>query len=128
MYHRRVTTYGLAMIRWGVTAAVVAVASLAGGCSSEAPRPITVTAQTITVDNQSRDSWENVEIWLNDLYRVTRSRMLPGERFGVPLNAFVAGFGQRFVPGRQVVKGIEVTATTARGEAVRLVWGEGRRR
>ena len=53
---------------------------------------------------------------------------MPGERFGVPLNAFVAGFGQRFSPGRQVVQGIEVTASTGTGRTVRLVWGEGRRR
>jgi hypothetical protein len=103
-------------------------AGLLAACSSQPPRAITVEARTITVQNQSREPWENVEIWLNDHYRVTRSRMPAGERFGVPLDAFVAGFGQRFVPGRQVVKGIEVTATTAGGQAVRLVWGEGRRR
>jgi hypothetical protein len=97
-------------------------------CSGEPPPAISVDARAMTVQNQSREPWENVEIWLNDHYRVTRSRMPAGERFGVPLDAFVAGFGQRFVPGRQVVKGIEVTATTARGQAVRLVWGEGRRR
>jgi hypothetical protein len=108
------------------------VGLLAGGllpaCSSQAPPPIRVEERALTVENQSRETWENVEIWLNDHYRATRSRMPAGERFTVPLNAFVAGFGQRFVPGRQVVKGIEVTATSRGGQAVRLVWGEGRRR
>ena len=97
-------------------------------CSSQPPPAISVEARAMTVQNQSQEPWENVEIWLNDHYRVTRSRMPAGERFGVPLDAFVAGFGQRFVPGRQVVRGIEVTATTASGQVVRLVWGEGRRR
>jgi len=110
----------------------VCAGALAGGltaaCSSEPPRPITVEARSLTVQNQSPDTWEHVEIWLNDHYRVTRSRMPAGERFTVPLDAFVAGFGQRFIPGRQVVKGIEVTATASGGQAVRLVWGEGRRR
>ena len=66
----------------------------------------------MTVTNTSHDVWLNVEIWLNDHYRVTKSRMPPGERLGIPLDAFVAGFGQRFNAARQVVQGIEVTATT----------------
>jgi len=100
----------------------------AAACSSAARSPFTVTERAITVENQSRDAWDNVEVWLNDHYRVIKPRMAPGERFDIPLNTFVAGFGQRFSPGRQIVKGIEVTATTGSGQAVRLVWGEGRRR
>ena len=126
MYHRRVTR-GLA-VRFGVAAALLLAAVSMAACSGEPPPAITVTAQAITVANQSQDVWENVEVWLNDHYRVTRSRMPPGERFSVPLSSFVAGFGQRFSPARQVVKGIEVTAKTGTGQPVTLVWGEGRRR
>jgi hypothetical protein len=43
------------------------------------------------------------------------------------INTFVAGFGQRFPP-RQDVTGVEVTATDSAGDAIRLVWGKGRRR
>jgi hypothetical protein len=82
----------------------------------------------MTVENMTGGDWQNVEIWLNDHYRVTRARMPAGERFGVPLDAFVAGFGQRFNPAKQVVQGIEVTAVTAGGKPVRLTWGSGRRR
>jgi hypothetical protein len=128
MYHGPVSA-GRATIGWtGMGGLLLGIALVMTACSSERPRDIIVDARAITVVNHSQESWENVEIWLNDHYRVTRSRMGAGERFGVPLNAFVAGFGQRFVPGRQVVKGIEVTATTAKGQAVRLVFGEGRRR
>ena len=127
MYHGPVRGRLATVIR-AVVCGVLLAAAQAAACSHDAPRPIRVDGQTITVENQSPEAWENVEIWLNDHYRVTRSRMPAGERFDVPLNAFVAGFGQRFVPGRQVVKGIEVTATARGGQAVRLVWGEGRRR
>lgn len=81
----------------------------------------------LTVQNLTRDDWVAVEIWLNDHYRVTKAAMPAGERFSVPLDTFVAGFGQRFNPARQLVQGIEVTASTAAGTPVRLVWGEGRK-
>ena len=74
------------------------------------------------------DEWQNVEVWLNDHYRVTKSRMPPGERFSIPLSAFVAGFGQRFDAARQPIRGVEVTASAAGGRPVKLVWGTGRRR
>jgi len=128
MYHGLVNAGRAAAIGLGLGGLMMCIALAFQACASQPPPAITVEARAMTVQNQSREPWENVEIWLNDHYRVTRSRMPAGERFGVPLDAFVAGFGQRFVPGRQVVKGIEVTATTATGQAVRLVWGEGRRR
>ncbi|MCK7478789.1 MAG: hypothetical protein M0C28_16490 [Candidatus Moduliflexus flocculans] len=59
--------------------------------------------------NLTADEWQNVEVWLNDHYRVTKSRMPPGERFGIPFSAFVAGFGQRFDAARQPIRGVEVT-------------------
>jgi len=127
MYHERVQRR-LWASAWGALWVGLLAGGLPAACSSQAPPPIRVEARALTVENQSRETWENVEIWLNDHYRATRSRMPAGERFTVPLDAFVAGFGQRFVPGRQVVKGIEVTATSRSGQAVRLVWGEGRRR
>jgi hypothetical protein len=128
MYHGSVKTGPTTGIRLVLAGPLLSAALMLQSCSGEPPKAIIVDARAITVVNHSQESWENVEIWLNDHYRVTRPRMRAGERFGVPLNAFVAGFGQRFVPGRQVVRGVEVTATTAKGQAVRLVFGEGRRR
>jgi hypothetical protein len=99
---------------------------VASACSSP-PERLRIDGRTLTVFNDSGVPWRAVEIWVNDYYRVTRETIAPGERFQVPLNAFVAGFGQRFPP-RQEVTGVEVTATDGAGEAVRLVWGNGRRR
>ncbi len=106
----------------------ILLAAVLGGCRPEPRRPIVVDGNLLHVENQSADEWRNVEIWLNDHYRVTKASMAAGERFAVPLDAFVAGFGQRFNAKRQVVQGIEVTATTARGAPVKLVHGHGRRR
>jgi hypothetical protein len=116
------------MKRTVALALVVLAVGGASACSQEERHPIRVDGRVLTVENMTADEWRNVEVWLNDHYRVTRSKMPAGERFGIPLDAFVAGFGQRFNPARQVVQGIEVTATTPAGKPVTLVWGRGRRR
>jgi hypothetical protein len=127
-YDRRM---GPALGRWlaaigGVTAIAVALAIPA--CRRAPPEPITFVDRAIVVENLTTDEWQNVEVWLNDHYRVTKSRMPPGERFSIPLSAFVAGFGQRFDAASQPIRGVEVNATAQGGRAVRLVWGTGRRR
>ena len=111
-------------------ALVLAAAALFPGasCRDEPPEPITFVDRAIVVQNLTADEWQNVEIWLNNHYRVTKSRMPPGERFSVPFSAFVAGFGQRFDAARQPIRGVEVNAAGPGGSKVRLVWGEGRRR
>lgn len=90
--------------------------------------PIVVQAGRIVVTNTSDESWRDVEVWLNDHYRVTTATLEPHGVLDAPLANFVAGFGQRFDVARQPVRGIEVTARTAGGVEVRHVWGEGRRR
>ena len=108
--------------------ALLALACAIGpGCDAERPA-ILVQETTISVENQSREAWSAVEVWLNDHYRVTARVLEPNGRLVVPLDAFVAGFGQRFDRRRQAPFGIEVTARTASGTEVRLVWGKGRRR
>ena len=112
--------------RAALLAAFVAACVLLG-CQQQ-PEPVRVQANLLTVQNQTSQDWHGVEIWLNDHYRVTRSELLGGQRLDVPLDAFVAGFGQRFNNRLQAVTGIEVTARAPDGSAVRLVWGRGRRR
>ena len=118
--------------RWRLVIGAAVVAALTGlvsaACSTPSPGSITIRERAVTIENQSAHEWQNVEVWVNDHYRVTKSRMPSGERFAIPLTAFVAGFGQRFDPARQAVQGIEVTASTKDGTPVKLVLGRGRRR
>jgi putative intracellular protease/amidase len=106
--------------------ALLIAAIVAGACSSP-PERLMIEGRTITIFNDSREAWKAIEVWVNDHYRVTRETMAPGERFVVPLETFVAGFGQRFARNQHVT-GIEVTATDESGDPVRVVWGHGRRR
>ena len=116
--------------RWFVGGAgwLLVVCALALSACREERAPILIDTHQITVENQTRRRWTNVEIWLNDHYRVVARELEPGGRLIVPLDTFVAGFGQRYDRRRQSPFGIEVTARTESGEEIRLTWGKGRRR
>ena len=103
------------------------VVALAAVACSDPPQRLVLEGRTITIYNDSGEAWKGMEVWINDHYRVTRDTVAPEERFVVPVDNFVAGFGQRF-PRNQPITGIEVTATDDSGDRVRLVWGNGRRR
>jgi hypothetical protein len=107
---------------------LAALASVLAGACREPIAPLVVDAHEVVVTNTTASAWTGLEIWVNDHYRVTASRLEPDGRLHAPLDTFVAGFGQRFDPRRQTVRGVEVTATSDTGERVRLAWGEGRRR
>jgi hypothetical protein len=108
--------------------ALFALLGVLAACSSEEKTPIVVAQDRITVINLSGVAWSSVEVWLNDHYRVQVSGLEAGQRLDVPIGVFVAGFGQRFDPKRQVPFGVEVSARGADGRPVRLIWGKGRRR
>ena len=109
-------------------AAIVVAAALASAAAcSEPPERLAVRDRAVVVFNDSGEAWTGVEIWVNDHYRVTRDRIAADERFVAPLQAFVAGFGQRFTATTNVT-GVELTATDESGDPVRVTWGEGRRR
>ena len=111
----------------GLAPAAVVAFWLSGGCGDHRPA-ILIEPHAVSVENQSRHPWTHVEIWLNDHYRVTAPELAAHGRLVVPLDTFVAGFGQRFDRRRQSPFGIEVTARTPAGDEVRLTWGKGRRR
>ena len=97
-------------------------------CRGEEPNPIRVGTDRITVINLTSTAWRDVDVWLNDHYRVQAPELAPGQRLEVPLGVFVAAYGQRFDPKKQIPAGVEVDATGADGTPVKLVWGKGRRR
>ena len=103
-------------------------AALAGACARDETRPIVVDAGTVIVSNPTADEWRQVEIWLNYYYRVTKPSMAARERFSIPLNSFVAGYGQRFDVKRQVVQTIQVKAKAFSGAPVDIMFGDGPRR
>jgi hypothetical protein len=107
-------------------ATVVLVLPLAA-CGEDPPPALLVSERVLHVRNLTPETWADVEIWVNDHYRVTRPAVAAGEHLQVPLDVFVAGFGQRFDVTRASVRGVELIATSG-DRPVRLVWGTVRRR
>ena len=76
---------------------VFALLALTIGCRDKPPiEPLKLDGGMLTVDNRSSNDWSAVEIWLNRNHSVRIASIPAGARQQVPLDAFVAGFGQRF--------------------------------
>jgi hypothetical protein len=100
----------------------VAIAAMAvvAACSTPPQDPLTLEGNLLTVDNRSSREWTNVEIWLNTHYRVTTKSIPAGGRFQVPLDAFVAGFGQRFNFRRMQIVDLRLSARLPDGQPIEL--------
>jgi hypothetical protein len=97
-------------------------------CKGDERREITVASDRITVVNMTDTAWSDVDVWLNDHYRAQARELAVGQRLEVPIDVFIAGFGQRFDKKKQIPFRVEVDATGANGKPVRVIWGKGRRR
>jgi hypothetical protein len=101
-----------------VAAAALALTTIT--CSRPPLDPLRLEGNMLTVDNRTEREWSQVEIWLNTYYRVTTASIPAGGRFQTPLDAFVAGFGQRFDFKRMQVKDLRLTAKLPAGEPFEL--------
>jgi hypothetical protein len=99
---------------------VAALCTATAACSKPPPEPIQLERNLITVDNRSSSNWNNVEIWLNTYYRVTTASIPAGGRFQAPLDAFVAGFGQRFDFRKMQIVDVRLVAKLADGSPLEL--------
>ena len=107
--------------RWYFAAFGLAVAL--GACSSP-PEPITFSDGTITVENQTSREWRNVLITVNDHYRGGAPSLAARGRMNAPISQFRTAYGEKYVLARQAVVKIEITATDADGNPIKLLWGE----
>ena len=72
------------------------------------------------MNNRTASDWSSVEIWINQHYRVTVPSIAAGSQFTVPLDAFVAGFGQRFDVKRQQLTDLRLAAKQPDGTPVAI--------
>ena len=100
-------------------AAAVVLAGVSGaGCSRPVVEPLQLEQGTITVNNRTAEPWSDVAIWINRNFRVTVPSIAAGGRFQVPVNSFVAGYGQRFDFKRMQISDVRLTATTPDGQPI----------
>ena len=82
--------------------------------------PLKLEGNLLTVDNRSTSDWIGVDIWLNRNHRVMVKSIPAGGRLQVPLDAFVAGFGQRFNYRRTQITDVRLTAKLPDGTPLEL--------
>ena len=104
-------------------ALVIAVTSLA--CTARRD-PVVLEEGIVSIENQTDRAWKNVRVVVNDYFGGSSPALAAGGRLDAPLSGMQTGFGQKFDRARISVYKIEVTATDAEGNPVRLVWGKDR--
>ena len=82
--------------------------------------PLKLDGNMLTVDNRSSANWTDVEIWLNRNHSVRAPSIPAGGRMQVPLDTFVAGFGQRFDYRRTQITDLRLKAKQADGTPIEL--------
>ena len=101
-----------------IVAAIVSIPS--EGCYKAPEEPLKLEGNMITVSNVSHDEWTNVEIWLNQQFRMITPSIPPGGRFQATLDTFVTGFGHRFNFKRMQVKDVRLKAKLPDGKPMEL--------
>jgi len=84
------------------------------------PGPIEIGDNVVAIQNQTSSDWRNVVVTVNDHFRGGTPTLAAGSRMAAPLSQFQTAFGQRYDVSRQIVFRVEVTATDANGEPVKL--------
>ena len=101
--------------------AAVALALAAPGCRERPPiEPLQLDGNLLNVNNRSASDWKDVEIKLNLNHTVRVPLIAAGARMQVPLDAFVAGFGQRFNYKRTQITDLRLTAKLPDGSPLAL--------
>jgi hypothetical protein len=100
-------------------AAVIAVLALVAACSNQPPiEPFALEGKRLTVNNLSKDAWQDVEININRQYRVRVPEIAAGQRFDVTLDAFLDVYGNHFYYQRQQIRDVHLTAKVPGGAPV----------
>ena len=98
-----------------------AALALAAACRDQpAIEPLQLDGNLLTVNNRSTSDWKDVEIKLNLNHTVRVPLVAAGARLQVPLDAFVAGFGQRFNYKRTQITDLRLTAKLPDGSPLAL--------
>jgi hypothetical protein len=101
-------------------AAILAIAI--AGCARKPPiEPLKLDGNLLTIDNRTSRDWTDVEVRLNKNHTVRMAAIAAGGRAQVPLDAFVAGFGQRFDYKRTQITDLRLTAKLPDGTPVEVV-------
>jgi hypothetical protein len=104
--------------------ALLLVLAIGSSACKPPPPPIEVQDGRLTVSNRTPEAWRDVRVLVNHHFGGGADLLPAGGRLDVPLAQLQTGFGQKFDRSRQRIERVEVTATTASGQPLRLLWPE----
>ena len=109
------------MLRRTLAAGLFVCIAIVTGCRQPPPvEPLKLDGNMLTVNNRSSNDWTDVVILLNRNHSVRTASIPAGGRLQVPLDTFVAGFGQRFDYRRTQITDLRLKAKLPDGTPLEL--------
>ena len=108
------------MKRLLILAFVVCAAAGAAACSERTRPALNLDGGRLTIYNDTDETWSNVEVILNQHFRIQPKDIEPDGIVQAPLDIFVAGYGQRFNFKTMQINDLRLTAKRPNGEPIEL--------
>ena len=106
-------------MKWLLVFAIVCAA--AGAACSERTRPaLHLDGNRLTIYNDTAETWSDVEVILNQHFRIQPKDIAPDGIVQAPLDIFVAGYGQRFNFKTMQITDLRLKAKRPNGEPIEL--------
>ena len=96
--------------------ATLLAAGVTAACAAHERPVLQLDGARLTVYNDSDEAWHDVEVILNQHFRITPEDMPPGQVVHAPLDIFVAGYGQRFNFKTMQITDLRLKAKRPNGE------------
>ena len=103
-----------------VLALVVCAAVGAAACSERTRPALNLDGNRLTIYNDTDETWSNVEVILNQHFRIQPKDIEPDGIVQAPLDIFVAGYGQRFNFKTMQITDLRLKAKRPNGEPIEL--------
>ena len=104
--------------RAGVALAIL-LPSLIAACSKpQEIDPLQLEGSRLTINNRTKDDWNDVQVSINRQYRVATASITAGQRMDVSLDAFLDVYGNHFYYRRQQIRDVHLMAKGAGGTPV----------
>jgi hypothetical protein len=99
-----------ALAQAGATVVIASLACAGAGCRKTVVEPLVLEGAQLQINNETGETWQSVELWLNRYFRATVHDIPAHSRYKVPLDAFVSGYAQRFDFSHMQITALRLTA------------------
>ena len=100
--------------------AIVCAAVGAAACVERTRPALNLDGTRLTIYNDTDETWSNVEVILNQHFRIQPKDIEPDGIVQAPLDIFVAGYGQRFNFKTMQITDLRLKAKRPNGEPIEL--------